>query len=155
MDEIIFDYQSGVSLRTLGKKYGVSVNTVRDRLKKEYPLFYQPPPFMPRRWFGEEKERLIEMYLSGASMRQICAEFNIKRKRVSTLLDQFGVRKKRKKRENCKKRRWFGEEKERFIEMCSSGASINQISAEFNIGRSRTYELINQFGISKENKSKG
>ena len=92
-EQIVGEYESGMTLQELGEWYGVSVTTIRSRLKEAGVQIRN----RGRKVGSELKDnkdrdsRIKERYQSGLSMTAVGEEFGISRERVRQILNSLGV----------------------------------------------------------------
>jgi len=94
MEDIIKDYQSGMSLKEMSDWYGVSHSTIINRLKEAGA--YQPRPIQRLRIRSSSKkelpmEQVIKDYQSGMSLYKLAHKYKVSRRTLRRRLVESGT----------------------------------------------------------------
>jgi len=95
MEQIKSEYESGMSFKTLGEKYGVSLFTIRNRLIKAGAQIRKRGGVKGNRGGKELQDRnnkIVEAYhQQGKILREIGEELGLSGERVRQILNQMEV----------------------------------------------------------------
>ena len=88
MEQVISEYESGMTLKKLGEKYGVSDTTIRNRLiEAGVQIRSQGGSFV----LEGRNEKIAEMYQQGKSLREVGDEFGLTGEAIRQILKKMGV----------------------------------------------------------------
>lgn len=136
IEEIINDYNNGMSFKALGKKYNCSSVTIKTRLKKAN-INKTKKEFFTK----EQIEEIIFDYSNGDSLRKIAKKFNCTKESIKLRLKSNNIQ-IRNKRKSILNEKELNDIKNKYL----NGEKTQELADEYNLSISSLYYRLKKSG---------
>jgi len=147
MEQVISDYQSGMSPYQLAKKYGVSDSTIRNRLSEAGVQTRTHAE--SRRWIELPVDQIASDYQSGMSPKQLAKKYGVSEVVIRSRLKEAGVRKI-----TAKERNMMNAPMEQIISDYQSGMSLKKLGEKYGVSNNTIRKRLIEAGVQQERRGR-
>ena len=139
MEQVISEYQSGMSMKELGEKYGVSYSTLKTRLKK---AGVKKITAFERNMMSLPTKQIISEYQSGISPKDLSKKYNLSITRIRSLLKYEGV-----KKITARERNTMRLPMAQIISEYQSGMTMKELGEKYGVGAMIIWYRLKEAGV--------